>query len=139
METPSVYTSIVSPRSRRLRTTGVVLLCAVLAMALYGYFSLMPAIERTVRESAASGSSVAAATARGRSDALLRQASRSQRARKLQVAVALAYWGVCGLLLISVLFVAWLDFREITRTYVDQRRAMWVQAAEQVKEPEDAA
>ncbi|HLJ54814.1 MAG TPA: hypothetical protein VKT77_07210 [Chthonomonadaceae bacterium] len=123
MQSPTVYSSVVTPRSRRLRTVGVVLLAAVLALTLYGYFGLMPAIERTLRRNP----EVAASTPRlsPALDAASPAAARAHRVRKLQIAIALAYWGVCSLLLVGAIVVAWLDFREITRTYVENRRAIW--------------
>ena len=138
METPSAYTGIVSPRSRRLRMIGGMLLLAVLAMILYGYFGLMPSLARAARESAASGAAISAPARLDRSESRSQPQTHAQRVRKLQVAVALAYWGVCGLVLLAVLLVAWLDLREISRSYVAERRAMWTQAASQYESPDDA-
>ena len=119
---PSPYISIISPRSRRLRVTGALLLIAVLAMAIYGFAVLMPMVNREVH--------------RQRSQALTSETSltltpdralasyQKKRARKLlyvKVAAAYAYWGVCGLLVLTALFVAWLDAREVTRNYIALR------------------
>lgn len=136
-DTPSVYSGIVSPRSRRLRTIGIVLLTAVVAMALYGYFVLMPSIERSLRENPVPAPSITAGPTRPGVDKP--PTSKAQRIRKYQVAVALAYWGVCSLLLVSVVMVAWLDFREVTRVYAEQRRAMWTSAVATVEDqqPDD--
>ncbi len=136
-DTPSVYYGIVSPRSRRLRTIGIVLLTAVVAMALYGYFVLMPSIERSLRENPIPRPSISAGPSRPGGDKP--STSRAQRIRKFQLAVALAYWGVCSLLLVSVVMVAWLDFREVTRVYVEQRRAMWTSSVATVddQQPDD--
>lgn len=138
MGTPSAYTTIVSPRSRRLRTTGVVLLAAICAMVLYGYFGLMPSLGRSVREGnvAARRSAGARLSENGGQDEL---SPRVQRIRKYQVAVALAYWGVCALLLVAVLLVAWLDLREVSRQYIAERREIWRQAAGQIEKPDDSA
>lgn len=141
METPSAYSNIVSPRSRRLRTIGIVLLIAVCAMVAYGYFGLMPSVLRAVRESSASAatSAMSAAHPPGLLDQANAHITRNQRIRKMRIAIALAYWGVCGLLLVSVVFVAWLDLREISRQYVAERRAMWNQAADRIDSPDDGA
>jgi hypothetical protein len=40
------------------------------------------------------------------------------------VLFAYSYWGVCGLLVIAALFLAWLDFREVSRAYLEERRAI---------------
>jgi hypothetical protein len=138
VETPSAYASIVSPRSRRLRTVGIVLLVAVCAMVLYGYLGLMPSIERSVR----ADSPIAAQSEALRSPSAgldKPPLTRAQRVHKLQVAVALAYWGVCALLLVGLVLVAWLDLREISRRYAAERRAMWSQAADRIGRSDDTA
>ena len=129
MDTPSVYSGIVSPRSHRLRTIGLVLLTTVCAMALYGYFGLMPSIERSLREKPVLPSTLSAGPPAAHPLTENPPTPKAQRAHKLQVAVALAYWGVCAALLVGVVLVAWLDFREVARVYVAQRRAMWSQTA----------
>ena len=135
-DTPSVYSGIVSPMSRRLRTIGIVLLTAVCAMALYGYFVVMPSIERSLRDNPLPPPGIVAGS---RTTPLRPEnpaTTRAQRVRKLQIAVALAYWGVCSLLLVSVVLVAWLDFREVTRVYVEQRQVMWTKAVANVEDPQ---
>jgi len=106
-------------------------------MGLYGYFGLMPNIERSLREhpiQAVASPGGATSPAQHLPPAL----ARAQRARKFQVAVALAYWGVCSLLILGVLVVAWLDLREISNRYVSERRAMWGAAVEQVEKLDDS-
>jgi hypothetical protein len=135
MQSPTVYSSVISPRSGRLRTIGAVLLAAVVAMTLYGYFGLMPSLERSARrnpEISLAGPQVApGASGLQESPAV----TRANRVRKLQIAVALAYWGVCALLLVAALAVAWLDFREVTRMYVSNRRAIWSDGSGMSGEP----
>jgi len=132
MNTPTVYSGIVSAKSRRLRTVGIVLLAAVCAMALYGYFVLLPSIERSLREHPAPPISRSASASAAEPDSP--PITKAQRVRKFQVAVALAYWGVCALMLVAVVLVAWLDFREVTRVYAAQRRDIWTQAVSSVEE-----
>ena len=139
METPSVYSNIVSPRSRRLRTIGLGLLIAICGMVIYGYFSLMPSLARSIRENPLPASSSVSAHHSDASNLGKRPLTRAERLRKLRVAIALAYWGVCGLFIVAVVLVAWLDLREISRTYVEQRRAMWTQAADQLEGTDDSA
>lgn len=117
--------SIVSARSRRLRTIGSLLVVAVLAMSVYGVTSLMPSLRRSINENPVS---------------LRRDAVRTpeQKARrniiKAQIVFAYGYWGVCGLLVLSAAFVAYLDFREVSRNYMAQRRAIWSDIAEKKSE-----
>jgi hypothetical protein len=139
MDTPSIYSSIVSPRSRRLRTIGVVLLVAIGGMIAYGYFSLMPSLARSIRDHPLTISTSTGALRTAAPQQANRPLTRAERLRKLRVAVALAYWGVCGLLIVGVVFVAWIDLREISRTYVEQRRAMWTQAADRLEGQDDTS
>ena len=127
MEPPSIYSEIISPRSRRLRTIGIILLAAIVAMFCYGYFQLMPSMERSIREEKR-----ISVLGSGQAHSL----SRAQRVRKLKVATVMAYWGVCSLLLVGVFMVAWLDFREVTRVYVARRRTIWQQTAGAVESDE---
>lgn len=126
--TPTMYQSLLSARSRRLRTVGGVLLAAIIAMSLYGFVVLMPAINRSVAahkiariEASAPGSKAAP---------VLTPAQRKEQKKVYtQVAFVYAYWGVCGLLVIAALFIAWLDLREVSRNYLAQRRAIWNEVA----------
>jgi len=137
MDQTTPYSGIVSPRSRRLRIIGLVLLAAVVLMVIYGYFGLMPALRRSVQSDSAS-SVVRHSTAVGAQPSAI-QSEHERRVRKLKASAGLAYWGVCSLLLVGTVFVAWLDLREISRNYVAERRAMWMQAADRIESPDDTA
>ena len=139
MQTPSPYSDIVTPRSRRLRTVGIVLILAGGLMALYGYFGLMPTLDRNLHS--ASSSAPAGTSRVDAADSVLKPHSGQKTARvhKLQVAVALAYWGICALLLVGAVGIAWLDFREVSRLFVTRRRELWTQAADQIKNRDDSA
>jgi hypothetical protein len=134
--TSSVYSGMISARSRRIRTIGTVLLTSVVLMTLYGFFGLMPAIHRAAEARHAAQAKWAAAhpnetpapAPAGERPTL----TRAQQVEKLQVATVFAYWGVCMLLVIATLFVAWLDLREISRNYLLQRRQLWTQAADRM-------
>ena len=128
---PSVYSNMISAQSRRLRTIGLMLILAIVAMTIYGYFGLMPAIDRSLNARGPEVSRPAAAV-RSANGSASTPLTREQRVRKFKVATALAYWGVCALLLCGVVLVAWLDLREVTRNYIAQRRAIWNQTAEQL-------
>ena len=134
-EMPSAYQgTVLSARSRRLRTIGLLLLAVVVGMAVYGMSALMPPINHAAarlaqEESQSRGAPTAASSGQATAHTATHLAT-LRRNLKVQVAVAYAYWGVCALLLISVLFIAWLDLREISRNYVDQRRAIWSEAVE---------
>ena len=132
-QSPPNYWGIVSARSRRLRTIGVMLLLAALLLSAYGAMVLMPAINRavTARHARIETAPHASISLTARSDEM-RALTRDQKAEKVQVATVFAFWGVCALLVIGALFVAWLDLREITRNYVQQRKQLWTQTAERV-------
>lgn len=134
-QSPSVYSGMITAQSRRLRTIGAVLLVAVALMALYGSLVLMPRINRSVEVRRAAqarlekNGAAPAGTPGIAAPAETPALARAQKAEKLQVATVFAYWGVCALLVIATLFVAWLDLREISRSYVQQRRQLWMQTA----------
>ncbi len=57
----------------------------------------------------------------------------SQRERDAQAAklvFAYAYWGVCLSLLVALMLVAWLDFREVGRSFDQQQAAIFAGFAE---------
>ncbi len=110
------YSSIVSARSRRLRTIGALLLCAITGMTIYGLWVLMPAIHHAAQVHP------------------LLASVHVRRQIFTRVAIAYAYWGVCALLLCAAMVVAWLDFREVSRTYAAQRRALWDEATHSISQ-----
>lgn len=137
----SAYQSFITPRSRRLRTLGLVLLAAVLCMVAYGAIVLMPNVRREVETQRArnllpapSVSSSASQPERAHTSVESQRQGRAQaRARKIvfaKVAVAYAYWGVCMLLLLAVVFVAWLDWREVARVGLSQRLALHLETSQ---------
>ncbi|HLV80326.1 MAG TPA: hypothetical protein VKT32_08585 [Chthonomonadaceae bacterium] len=135
---PAAYQSMVSARSRRLRTIGLLLLVAILGMSVYGFSSLMPAVRR--QAAAYHRDTVAAQQVQAETGALGIPA-RSGRARKAmlaQVTLVYAYWCLCGLLILALLLVAWLDLREVTRNYANQRRAVWMEAASRLRDRDSA-
>lgn len=117
--------SVISARSRRLRTIGSVLVVAILAMAIYGVTNVMPTLRRS-KESLGDFR---------RNPAPLTPEQETQRkALAAQFIFAYGYWSVCGALVLSAVFVAYLDFREVSRTYMAQRRAIWTEVAEKKSE-----
>jgi hypothetical protein len=118
MATPSsTYGSMISARSRRLRTVGSVLLVAIIAMVLYGTLSLMPSLRRSSSETrVAARRSIEARTPKEKAELKVVAA---------KVIFAYAYWTFCGVLILSAVFVAYLDFREVSRNYLTQRLAIW--------------
>lgn len=132
--TSTPYRTMISSRSRRLRTVGLLLLLAVLGMSVYGLAVQMPSLRRSGaayrREHAATQQFEAVTGAIGAS----KSEERAKRVMLLKVTVAYAYWGTCGLLVIALLFVAWLDLREVTRNYLDVRRALWNETAVRTKD-----
>ena len=60
------------------------------------------------------------------------QAARLRRANRVvaaNVLFAYGYWSICSLLVVGMLFVAWLDTREVSRNYLNERRSVWLEAA----------
>ena len=113
-QSPSLYSGIVTPHSRRLRTVGALLLAAIAGMTFYGLIILMPAIHHAAE---------------------LHPLAVSVHVRRqlfTRVAAAYAYWTVCGLLICAAMVIAWLDFREVSRTYAAKRRALWEEATRSI-------
>lgn len=131
---PIAYQSMVSPRSRRLRTIGLLLLVAIIGMSVYGFSSLMPAIRRQAVAYHQRTESTQPSQTGTRTPQAARQSSRAKKTMLLLITVAYIYWGLCGLLIIALLFVAWLDLREVTRNYINQRRAVWAETASRLQD-----
>ena len=128
MATSPAYGNIISARSRRLRTIGMVLIGAILAMVLYGMTSFMPTLRHTKDDLQRLNG--------GKPISIFREKAKTpdeERLRKAlaaQLVFAYGYWAVCGILVLSAVFVAYLDFREVTRNYIAQRRAVWTEMAD---------
>ncbi len=122
-ESPNPYSSLISSRSRRLRTVGWVLLAFIIGLFLYGYFKLMPELggAKNATEMVASGSVI-------RTSPETPLTPRAKRVVKFKAAVAILFWGVELLLVCALVFVAWLDVREVSKTYIQQRRKVWSQS-----------
>lgn len=123
---PAVYGSMISARSRRLRTIGGVLLIAILAMVIYGTTTLMPSLRRSVaatpiRVQRSTGEAIPPRTP---------EEEHRRKATATQIVFAYSYWAFCGVLVISAVFVAYLDFREVSRNYLTQRKAIWSDISE---------
>jgi hypothetical protein len=135
---PTTYQgTVLSARSRRLRTVGSLLLLAVIGMSLYGVGVLMPAINRSIAAHPYVKPAVTPMRARPAMPGISEPASKQEFARErlrrqqvVQVTFMFAYWGVCGLLVIAILFIAWLDLREVARNFADQHRALHTEIAE---------
>lgn len=122
----SPYMTVVSPRSRRYRTLVSILLIVIMIMSVYGGFGIMPQVRQAVGKPDTPQLTRMAASQPG-PDLTLKQiahAKRTLQARRVVVSLALAYWGVCSLLMLMVLFLAWLDFRETARNFALQARAL---------------
>ncbi len=140
-DTTFAYQSLISPRSRRLRTTGLFLLAVIVVMALYGYFSLMPSLRISAARLAAQANARPAATnsavttsgnrvlptakPTNAQDAVARMPRQEREAQAAKIVFAYAYWGVCLSLLIALMLVAWLDFREVGRNFDQQQAAIF--------------
>ena len=122
----SPYMNIITPRSRRFRTIVVILLAVIILMSIFGFYRVMPAVHRSVGRSDTLELRRMADAQPGQ-DLTMQQiahAKRTLKARTVVIYMAMAYWGVCSLLMVAVLFLAWLDFRETTRSFALQARAL---------------
>ncbi len=130
--TSSTYQGImVSARSRRLRIIGSLLLVAIIGMSIYGIRVLMPVLQKTT----ALVAHASAQTASSQNHASLSNAealSASPHLRRLlriRIIFSYGYWTCCAILFLSLLLVVWLDLREVTRNYADQRRKIWTDSS----------
>ena len=130
-DAPTVYQSLISAKSRRLRAFALVLLAMVLAMTLYGYYSLMPSLRVAASRieqdnkrppTTASGSANHATPTQ---NTVARMSQRERDAQAAKLVFAYAYWGVCLSLLVALMLVAWLDFREVGRSFDQQQAAIF--------------
>lgn len=122
----SPYTNIITPRSRRYRTIMTVLLVFLLAMSVYGGFKVMPAVHQAVGKSDMRELRLIAEAqpSPGLTSEQILKAKRTLKKRSVVVYLAMAYWGVCSLMMVGILFLAWLDFRETTRSFSLQAQAL---------------
>ena len=124
IETPQKYASMVSPRSQRLRTIGWVMLAFIIGLFLYGYFGLMPVIGNSM-----SSQSHTPATISSQSNPP-HLSAKAKKIVKIKAAIGILYWGVEFLLVTALVFVAWLDVREVSKTYLRQRKTIWAESVE---------
>lgn len=92
-------------------------------MTAYGMMVMMPALKRTLP--------VAAFQRAAHHQTLSPEQKRVQRLALVKVATAYGYWTVCGVLVAGALLVAWLDLREVGRTYARQRADLLLNAMAQ--------
>jgi hypothetical protein len=45
-----------------------------------------------------------------------------------------AYWSVCLTLVLSLVLITWMDLREVSRNYLEQRKALWSSATRETIE-----
>jgi hypothetical protein len=130
---------MVSARSRRLRTIGVLLLIAILGMSIYGVRVVIPSHYRarlTYSQTAAGGENRAANPPAAPANQTAANAAASDHSRKALLAhtiFAELYFLVLLILVIFMLIVAWLDVREVMRNYMNQRRSLWGEAAKRAR------
>lgn len=124
----TAYSSMISLRSRRLRTAGIALIVVTLLMSLYGALALMPAMKTATALHVA-------ATHQAEAQKVINPAESAKTLRHIHRLFAVkvlfvnAYWLTCGLLVFAAMVVAWLDFREVARHYQKARTAIWESAA----------
>lgn len=131
----SAHRSLISLRSRRIRTLGVALLALVIGLCVYGYCFLMPSLhvpqsaarlaglqqELRVAQSSTPASPVHQAEIQTRLD-------RTKKLLKTELLILYGFWAVCGTILLMLMLLAWMDLREVARVYAQERRAIWTDA-----------
>ena len=128
MTETTAYSSVISLRSRRLRTVGIALLVVTLLMSLYGALALMPAMKTATALHAAASQKAEAQKAVNPAESA-KTLRHIHRLFAIKVLFVNAYWLTCGLLVFAAMVVAWLDFREVARHYQRVRTAIWETAA----------
>ena len=121
------YRTLITPKSRRLRVIGSLLLLATVSMAVYGGTVIMPSLRATKN-----------IVLTYPLDSRSQEAVHAKQVMKAQVIFAYGYWSVCGVLLTATLFTAWLDVREMSRSYVEHRKAIWTLPEEKERNLPDA-
>lgn len=121
MDSSSVPMSVVSARSRRLRIVGAMLLLATLGMVAYGSLVLMPGLRHAV---VTTPRRLEQRLSDGRVERDP-EVERWKRALATRILFAYGYWAFCGVLVLAVVLVAYLDFREVSRNYLARRQAIW--------------
>ena len=134
--------TMVSPKSRRLRTIASVLLVIIGALTVYGMLVLMPSLRRNVEHYKHLQTEVHMASSAGGLQPVTGKhpsVSRAAKAVKVQVLFMYGYWSVTLLLIFGLVGAVWLDFREITRQYTEQRLRMVATAAAEALSAEKEA
>ena len=126
----SVYSQgIVSARSRRIRYVAAVVLAAVILMGAYGTLRLMPQVRNTSRIFSA----IQRHDAIGRATPFPSTSELTERTRlvkvvRFEILFAYAYWTVWTLLVLTLILLAWIDLREVSRAYLMQRKRLYIDA-----------
>jgi hypothetical protein len=119
----------VSSRSRRLRTIAALFLLVIVAMAVYGTRVLVPGINRVaaiaVKPAVHPQGNLVSPIPRRNTVTPLNVSKKEARILKFDVMFVAAYWVVWIVLILSLLLVVWMDLREVSRNYLDQRRELW--------------
>ena len=118
--------SLISPRSRRIRTIGLVFLTGMMLCALYGGLVMMPRLGRLREQlhvlnarwqlTRTSGTSLA----EGR--AIRLSIARERRVLLMQTVFIYGFWSFVGVLGICVILCAWLDTREVAKNFLAEQK-----------------
>lgn len=131
----SPYQTLVTARARRLRTTGLMLLMFVIGMSAYGFVVLMPNLQAATKNERNARYLVPKPIPGEKSHLVSPAEQNYNRLRKALAVFILfvyGYWTVCGALIVGILIFAWLDFRELTRSYSRERNAIYMESAAQI-------
>jgi hypothetical protein len=107
-------------------------------MAIYGTRVLVPRINfaaGTAARSRIQSQTNSAVNAGGHTNqSSLNLTKREAQVLRFDVLFEAAYWVIWIALIVSLLLVAWMDLREVSRTYLNQRRELWAVAAKAASE-----
>ena len=118
--------TLISPKSRRIRTCGLMLVGSMLFCTLYGVIFLMPKLSQLRARSHALNSSTVLfpSTNLVAERAMERTRNKEQRIVLMNAVFIYAFWCFVGLLFIGAILMAWLDTREVARNYLEEKRKL---------------
>jgi hypothetical protein len=146
LNSPAAYRAgVISVRSRRLRLIAGLFMVAIVGMAVYGLAVLMPGMKQAIINAAPHPQTIINASPIGKANVNrnasapavstdLHLSAKSARLLRIKVILMYGYWTVWVVFVLTLLFVVWLDLREVSRNYLNQRRELWSAAAQATQE-----
>ena len=122
----SMSNTLISAKSRRIRTVGIMLIGSMLFCTIYGVIFLMPRLSQLRARSHALNDSAVLFPHRDKQSevAMARTLNRERRIVLMNAVFIYAYWCFVGLLFIGSVLMAWLDTREVARNYLQEKQKL---------------